>query len=730
MPIRRSFGLVSLGLLGSCLVACGDTSSPSDGSVPSDAPASDAGSVTQVHFDPSTEAMDFGDIPFPDDLYRNAAGGVVLASLPSRAQSSDVRYGPLLIESLTQIDGFGANSPVFFRIDGALSGSSLPDTPTAATAESASVFLMDIDSASPTRGRRLPAEVRWVAASSTLAVRPFDGAPLVEGRAYAAVVTRRVLDAAGLPLGPSPAFAAVRDATSRPTDPALARAFDEHDTVLAMLSASGVARSDVVGLAVFHVQTITADLTAIRTQLRATPRAAPTIERVLAAGAGLDGLLGTPTGTMPGVDNEGGVIHSHIGYVVDGTFPAPNFMNATEHVHGAFTRTADGFEVKRTDDVWFTLVLPAGTTTDLPLVVFQHGFGQSRADIFAIADTLCEQGYAVAAIDIPWHGMRADTDAPDRRHNFVSGELTADLYGDLASPGIYLDYIGVIDTRGSLAPFHPFYTRDAFRQSVSDELALVDLIEDTDWTAALTSMGGPTATSFDDAAPIGFVGQSLGGILGTMFVTTEVRVGAAALNVTGGHLSRLVSGSAGFSGAFLPLLLPRLGAPDYESIDYDVEPPWMFPEVALFQTLLDRGDSMGYAPLLARQNKHVLFQMALDDETVPNVATEALALASNANIMDADPHYAGLTRVTGPVRANVAVDGGSVTRALAVFTPATHGSVVAQRGAYGYEHPPDPPFVGLATPTPIANPIVPMQQQILRFFESWRAGNAEVRAPD
>ncbi len=684
-------------------------------------------STAHLVFEPTAEPMDFGAVPFPDALYRDADGVIQLGEIPGEAGSISGEFFESLRAGLREIDGFGASSPVFFGVDGEIDASSLPSGPAESVREGASVFLVDVDAASPDAMTRIPADVHWSPTNRWLSIRPADGHPLHEGRSYAAVVTSSVRGADGLALSPGETFAAVRDATAEPSDAMQARAWRAYRSVFAGLAAAGVPTASIVGLATFRVQSASDDLADARTLVRA--QAAPTvsIERV-ASGAALDTLLGMPIDMRPGRDVEGGVAHGHIGWVVDGTFSSPQLGSPAPFVHGSWSRNADGaLIVRRNEDVWFTLVLPAGATADLPLVVFQHGLGNDRSQVFAIADTLAAAGYAVLAIDIPFHGMRARASSPealDGAHAFGETE-GADLYGDISGNPSYVEYVGVFDEEGDYPAFHPFYPRDSFRQSVVDLFAAVDMIERSDLTDVTTATDGPAMLSFDDGQ-IGFVGVSLGGILGTMFVAAEPRVGCAVLNVTGGNLTRLVELSAGFNPTFFPILFPKLGL-SYTDIDYANESPSHYPTVALYQTLLDRGDSMTFAPALEMRETHVLFQMAIDDETVPNVGTESLARASGASIAGADPRYSDLARVELPVRPTLMIGSGAFVRTTTTFAPASHGLILGNDGEAAYEHPPLPPFEERPSPMTFTNPIVDAQTQIVRFFESWRSGSPEVR---
>lgn len=689
-------------------------------------PVDDGGLATHPRFELVEGDLDFGAIPFPDDLYRDASGGIALARLP-REELGEPGTVASLRESLRELDGFGVVSPVYVFFDGAIDPSSLPDAPSATLVEDASVFLVDADPASPDAFGRVPVVVRWIAEEQRLSLQPMNGHPLVEGRRYAAVVTTRVLAANGAPIAPSERYAAIRDASARPTEPLAARAYDGHAPVLASLAANGVPRAEIAALAVFTVQTVGRTLTRAREDLRAAELPTIALERVVGAGAELDALLGTPTEPVVGGDAPGGVLHEHIGWVIDGTFSTRELASPSPGVHGAWQVGEDGHPVvRRADTAWFTLVLPAGADlSSVPVVIYQHGLGGQRGDVFSIADTLCAAGFAVAALDIPYHGMRASF-AIDRRHQYGATE-GSDLYGDGGGDTVYLDYLGVVDGAGELVSFHPFYTRDVLRQSVIDLMTLARVLDEADLSTGVATLGGPAFAIAD--GPIGFVGISLGGILGTVFVANEPTVGAAVLSVTGGYLARLVENSGSFGTRFLGILLPRLGT-EYADVDWATEPASARPEVAIFQTLLDRGDSMSHARVLSARGVHVLMHMAEHDETVPNVATESLAAAIGMPMIGAAPVYTAIEPGTLPLTGNVMVGSERYTRGLVTWSPATHGMLGWRGGDSRWEPPVTPPFVAREEPIAIENPIDDAQLQMRRFFATWREGVPEIADPN
>jgi len=669
--------------------------------------------------------MDFGSIPFPDDLYLGDDGRIDLGALPSEGSAFE-GFSESMRVGLRDLDGFGANSPIFFYFPpGSIDAASLPESPAASVREDSSVFVIDADSGSPEAFSRVPVTLHWNADLGQLAIRPYEGHPLVPGRRYAAVVTTAVLDDGGEPIGPNDRFLSIRDAATVPADPIEAEAYEHYTPVLSSLSSNGTPREQVAALAAFTVQTVAADMADARAHVWARDPEVVRLDDSFSAGDPLDNLLGIPSEEQPGLDVPGGVAHRRIGWLAHGHFDSPWFISDAAGVHGRFKRDAAGELIStRSEQVPFTITLPAGAVENVPVVIFQHGLGSERSTMLSIADLLAGSGYAVLAIDIPFHGSRSTLGGEDVRHNYGGGD-GPDGFGERTGTEIYLDYLGVVDVAGELEAFHPNYPREAIRQSAVDLLSLTRVVREGDWSE-LRALPGLETLSFSNE-PVSFVGVSLGGIVGTVFVASEPEIGAAVMNVTGGDLTALVERSPAFSGLFLPILLPRIGI-DPGSVDPTVYPAVFYPEVALVQTLLDRGDSMAFAPLMANEERHLLFQMAEHDETVPNSATEALARASGVPIVDAEPAHTDLAMESAPLSLNVEVEGTRLTRGLYRYAPANHGLLTRRGDEATFAHPPEPPFVEQPAVV-IANPIDDAQAQLLHFLDSWRSGNAEIAAP-
>ncbi|MBX3247030.1 MAG: hypothetical protein KF901_07610 [Myxococcales bacterium] len=720
--------LLSSFLLFGGVFGCGDDDAP-----PLDG-GGDAG-LTGISalFAPAADPIPWGAVPFPDDLYLDADGRVALADYPNEARSEYASYVESLRETLGWLDGFGVVSPIFFPLDAAVDPGSLPASSADSLLPEATAFLLDADPASPTAFQRIPVEARRVPAEvaggvEMVALRPADGYPLAPRGRYAAVLTTHVRGATGERLRPAPAFEALRDGSARPEDATLGEAWDRYQPVIASLGTAGVARDEIAALAVFRVQSVVTDLEDVRAALWAEDAPEVRVEAIV-SGDGLDALLGVPSEPAIGFGAPGGVLHDAIGWIVQGSFDAPWYLHERAGVHGPFERDGERVRVKRTERVPFSLVLPASASSasPVPVVVFQHGLTADRSDALGVAQTLCAAGYAVVAIDAPYHGLRALGGDVDTVHRFT-GAAGPDGFGDRRGAAIIIDFAGLQDFAGDLMDFHPYYFRDAMRQGSADLLALVRTLRGADWSLLAEEDASLAGIQL---APdrLGFIGYSLGGILGAMFVAVEPEVGAAVLAFTGGSIVHAVSESPAFNPTYLPQLFPLVGL-DPSEIDYEALHPSFYPGIALWQTLFDRGDSIAYARRLRRGGANLLLPIARHDETLPNVNSEALARALAIPMVGGEPLYVGLELAALPLRANVVVEAGTRTRGAQLWDPANHGALLWRTDSRTYTPPPRPPFRRMASPTPIDNPVDAVQGQVLRFFESWRAGTAEISLAD
>ncbi len=429
----------------------------------------------------------------------------------------------------------------------------------------------------------------------------------------------------------------------------------------ALQTEKGIAKSHVVLGYTFRTQTITA--TAL--ELAAAPYANPaafvpgTPVNVTAAFAavpltGVQEILSVPIPTLNPIDVETGALEP------DNTKWSPATLNAF-------------------------VVVPAAHA-GAPLVVFQHGLGQDKSDVGAIASALARAGFVVAAIDAPLHGERSYcTQDPDCTCPPGSTTCTAGKCGFFGPAGLQGDTVQIGSCTNGSTPVagvsgkffvtgNFFRTRDAIRQDILDNsaviLALAPLSAPSNPLAAELASKGVTI----DPMKVYWVGQSLGGIFGTLNTAANPRISRAVLNVPGATVVDVLTNSPAFSAqvtALLGSLTPPIvaGTPQY----------LQFIQVA--KLVLDGGEPVNFArhltgdaahPTLAnllattpasQDAKNVFGQYAICDQVIPNSA--------NLYLFD----QIGLAHDAGPngFRAYTVVGAGSPGACTPPATNPAHG---------------------------------------------------------
>jgi hypothetical protein len=665
--------------------ACGDNSAHGEG--------------PHVAFEVSQTPVPVAGVPFPNDLYLADDGhlDIPVAAMPFSVNADQEIVGNASA-AFSEEGCFGPGAGVIFP----LRDLAPEDEVDEATLTDDSILLVDLAG-----GARLPTEHHVRNVEKQIFVRPRRGTVLAAGTTYAAILTREVALEGGRHLAASFELEDVL-AGSAPSAAAV-RAY-------APLAASSIDPATIAGAAVFTTCDYDADFTAIAAALDAADRPVFTATQVWRAGAALDDLLGTPAdNTFPGVDNPGGIAHADIAFVVAGTYLSPNYQSATPGHLGVWERDADGAPVaKGMDEVPVLLVIPAGITdhSALPVVLFQHGLGESKTAVLALANTLAARGVASISIDIPFHGGRSP-DAKDDVHNFGDGEGPdglADPTGILVAP-TFFDLFGDDDA----APLDPRVQTASFRQAAIDVMALTRLIDGGDWSAV-----GQMAPALDDlgfrADRIVYASESFGGFIGLLAVAYEPRLQAAFLSVAGGGLlGELLENSPTYGPFFMPILNGAFDvAPNEVDPLYDpAHTHWAYQMMGL---LLGSADPLTYAPRLEEKGVHILLAAAYSDESVPNQSGEALAGALELPWADV-PGAAtdGPRYLDSMEHVQLPIEGG---RAFFELDPASHGMITRGRGERKYEVG-FPPFVGLADPVEFANPIVQLQAYLAQFAVSY-----------
>ncbi len=310
-----------------------------------------------------------------------------------------------------------------------------------------------------------------------------------------------------------------------------------------------------------------------------------------------------------------------------------------------------------TQTIPLMLCIPKAGTAPWPVVIYQHGITLERSTVLAVADSLASQGFASVAIDLPLHGV--DSDAPfhtefertfelDLINNSTGAPHTTVADADGADPsGIH--FINLSSLRTS---------RDNIRQGVADLLALTQALQSMDYDG-----GG---ADFDNDN-LHFLGHSLGGMVGSLFVALEPQIKSVVLVAPGGGIAKLLDASARFG----PRISAGLGAKGvikgtaaYESF------------LGAAQAVLDAGDPLNYAATMTA-NRSVLLLEIIGDQVIPNnVLADAPAGTIPAPLSGTDP----LAIAMGLNKISETTTGENLNVWIR-FTEGHHGSVLTPNNA-------------------------------------------------
>ncbi|MEZ4269558.1 MAG: hypothetical protein R3F39_24635 [Myxococcota bacterium] len=270
----------------------------------------------------------------------------------------------------------------------------------------------------------------------------------------------------------------------------------------------------------------------------------------------------------------------------------------------------------------YLMFFPAVHQDPMPVIVGIHGFTLSKSTMSALASAACSAGFALVAIDLYQHGDRqADIAVPE-------GDFSNKVDPVLAAAGVRFP-------DPFLNPTMLGRSRDKLRQSVVDELALIRVLASADGADPRVDLDGNGAP--DDFGDIMLIGQSLGGMLGTIIAAVSPHVSRAVLNVPGGGVTAILRDSRSLSHDIDLLMYATAGAEGFGLLAGS--PRRLLPqsdEHELFElvagTVLAAADPLTFAPAilsgaLGGAKPRVLLQFAADDAVVPNNANARLAQA-------------------------------------------------------------------------------------------------------
>ncbi len=238
----------------------------------------------------------------------------------------------------------------------------------------------------------------------------------------------------------------------------------------------------------------------------------------------------------------------------------------------------------------FVLSIPVGTrpAAGWPTVIGAHGLGgrnipvsdDSNSYCLEHAQLLASKGIACLGIDAPSHGIRGNL------FDFFEVENLAAI-------------------------------RDKFRQVSFDWLQLAR-------AAPAIDVDGDGQGDLDPA--LGFLGNSLGAIMGSAHVPIAPRLTHAVLNVPGGGLSNILVSDVIRDRIGLLILSKTAGS--FDTLEY-YSSFLIFRAVA--QAFLEPADPINFAAALPA-GRAVLVQEGIGDLTIPNFTTENLAAAMKLTV--------------------------------------------------------------------------------------------------
>ncbi|MCS6900080.1 MAG: hypothetical protein NZX77_09965, partial [Polyangiaceae bacterium] len=424
----------------------------------------------------------FFDQPWPSDLRVRTDGSPDLAKFPGRTTF----FGRYVELAESTLRGASVSPTIYVRLTGPVT---LP-----ASGASPALRLLDVDPASPERGRSWPVIASMSREGSrhlppwTLQVRVAPGFVLRPGTRYALVLLRTLTEP---PLGTTPAFEATKGTVPRKSSQeeqarqALRPVHDE-------LEAQGIGRENVAAVAAFRTQDPTHFTRALLTHA-ATLRGnqAPRVLR-----AWWDPSLSPPGDPAP--------------YrVLRGLYCTPNYQQQTEQAPylqggGMILRDERGdpllAPLTPADPAFrsecgplllarFVLSIP-GTPPPpegYPLVVSAHGTGGNALSFLGgddFAGWAASRGIAVVSTDQPLHG--AGGEAP--RPGSTSRSLVLPVL-----PGLHLP-LPLDPSMLFYNPLNPAASRDNLRQATVDAAVLLRLLAGQD-LGATTGLQGADGTT-------------------------------------------------------------------------------------------------------------------------------------------------------------------------------------------------------------------------------------------
>ena len=568
-----------------------------------------------------------GAIPYPNNiLFAGAQDGTL--NIPYEATDADAA----LTVQLNTLDGFSTASsitvPLSAPIDAATLAGNVHVFKVQAIAAPQTLYIPGVIATE----RALTYGQDFVLAATDTAIAIVPTSPMEGHSNYMVVVTDGVRAANGGLLAPDATTAmlmgthALVDENGTPTvylDPdttanTYAAAQLEglrqlNALMIAQAEKAGIARENIVTVWSFQTQTIGA----VNANLAAAAMAHPTAALSLAnTGINTKTVLasfGYDTTLLNGsAQIYAGTLASVPQYMPYGSAEDPSVVTGGSFRYSAPFKPA--LEYNATLPVVATVPNAASGCTEpesgWPVVLFQHGIGRDRTDLFGFGETLALGCRVGIAIDLPLHGV---TETNTSINPFYAGALERTFNVDLVTENPYGTVIayapdGIIDSSGAnfMNFTHVITTRDNLRQTTSDLTVLTQ------------SIGNAVGITLDQSR-ISFLAYSLGTIASAGYIQHATMLESAVLLMPGQQIIPFLLASPYFSPqinaglAAIAGLMPD--TPEYDAF------------ALASQTLIDDADPVNYSKGLAASSVFpvLMFQALHDQHILATVDTAPLA---------------------------------------------------------------------------------------------------------
>ncbi len=540
----------------------------------------DVQSVIDAHRDPQYDFAD--DVVYLVDVTRSSPEFGELKAL-------DLGNGsyPVILESR---DGFGRNDPrsgnltlLFEEIDEDTNGNGKldpgEDTDADGVLDKPNFYPGATPSDDPAE-RAAAIMTFYEKETNTLIAKPV--VPLRERTTYAVVVTRRLKDADGNPVGsPYPTV----------NHPAQTEALKPLEDVMP----AGLSMDDIAFAFTFTTQTTTSEWLAVRDGLyghgvqkhlgedfppevtellpmkdpnrfddkRITVMRSEDFLGALDLINQIDGPSGDSVAAKQLMD-----FYRYVDFLAIGSFESPQlFPRGGEEVKDWLPTNLQSWPTDldrvpaetRSETIYFYIAVPRkevsarGQGKPAPAVIMGHGHGGNRFTVTDVAGQMAKFGMATVAIDCVGHGLEINADDRQLAETILTGLGYGPFFQSAFRDRSYdADFDGEQDSGADFWTFYVFHTRDVVRQSLLDYMQLVRVLRSFDgekkWSFDVDGDGeNELAGDFDGDgevdvggdAQLTMSGGSLGGIMSFLVGALEPRVTAIAPVVGGGIMSEI-----------------------------------------------------------------------------------------------------------------------------------------------------------------------------------------------